>query len=69
LAPAASLTTHHTQALHEHGPILGGQFAPVPLARIGDEAAHLGVVFGAVGHQRQLVGGMELACPDRRDRD
>jgi len=25
---------HHTQPLHEHGPILGGKLVPVPLARI-----------------------------------
>jgi hypothetical protein len=30
---------HHTQALHQHGPILGGEFIPVPVARIGYEAA------------------------------
>jgi hypothetical protein len=60
LAPAASLTTHHTQALHEHGPVLGGEFVPIPLAGVGDEAAHPGVVFGTMGHEGQLVGGMEL---------
>jgi len=36
--------TQHGEALHEHGPILGGEFFPVPLARVCDEAAHLGVV-------------------------
>jgi hypothetical protein len=39
--------TQHGEALHEHGPILGGEFVPVPLARVCDEAAHLGVVLGA----------------------
>ena len=38
LAPRAQ----HAEALHEHGPILGGQFVPVPLARIGDEATPAG---------------------------
>ena len=42
------------------GPVLNFQFVPVPLARVGDEAAHLGVVLRAVGHQRQLVGCMEF---------
>ena len=36
LSPSA----HHAQALHEHGPILGGQFLPIALAGGGDEAAH-----------------------------
>ena len=30
---------HDTQPLHEHGPILGGHFLPVPLASLCDEAA------------------------------
>ena len=59
LAPAASLTAHHDQALPEHRPVLGGQFVPIPRAGIGDEAAHLGVVFRAVRHEGQLVGGVE----------
>jgi hypothetical protein len=58
-----ALRAQHSEALHKHGPILGCQFVPIPLARVGDEADHLGVVLGAVGHQRQLVGAMELACP------
>jgi hypothetical protein len=63
LAPRA----HHANAFHKHGPILGGQFLPVPLARVSDEAAHLGVVpshcaltVAAVRHERQLVGGVEF---------
>jgi hypothetical protein len=40
------LGAHHLQALHQHGPILGCQFVPVPLACVGDETAHLGVVLG-----------------------
>ena len=55
LAPGA----HHSEALHEHGPILASEFIPVSLAGIGDEAAHIGVVFRAVGHQGQLVCCME----------
>jgi nucleotide-binding universal stress UspA family protein len=43
LAPRA----HHSEALHELGAILGGEFVPVPLARVSDEAAHLGVVLRA----------------------
>jgi hypothetical protein len=35
LAPGA----HDAKAFHEHGPILCGEFIPVPLARIRDEAA------------------------------
>ena len=50
LAPAASLTAHDAQALHERGPILGGQFVPVALAGVGDKAAHLSVLLGTVGH-------------------
>jgi hypothetical protein len=52
--------TQHAQALHEHGPILGRQLLPIPLSRVRDEAAHLGVVLGTVGHQRELVFCMEL---------
>ena len=47
LAPAAALTAHHRKALHEHGPVFGCQFVPIPLAGIGDEAAHLGVMLRA----------------------
>ena len=60
MAPAASLTAHHSKAYHEHGPVLGGEFVPIPLARVGDEAPYLGVVFRAVSHQRELVGSVEL---------
>jgi hypothetical protein len=35
LAPAA----HDAKSCHEHGAVLGGEFVPVPLAGIGDEAA------------------------------
>jgi hypothetical protein len=52
--------------LHEHGSIVGGQFVPIALARIGDEAAHLGVVLGAVGHEGELVCGVELDQATRR---
>jgi hypothetical protein len=52
--------THDTKAFHEHGPVLGGEFVPISLAGIGDEAAHLGVMLGAVRHEGELVGGMEL---------
>jgi hypothetical protein len=50
LAPRA----HHAQALHEHSSVLGGEFIPVPLAGIGDEATHLGVVLGAVGSSSSI---------------
>jgi len=30
---------HHPQALHELGAVLGGQFLPISLARVGDQAA------------------------------
>jgi hypothetical protein len=51
------------------------EFVPVPLAGVRDETAHLGVVprhwtsTVPEGHQCQPVCCMELACPDRRDRD
>jgi hypothetical protein len=41
-APAASFAAHHAEALQEQGPVLGCQFFPVPLARVGDEAAPAG---------------------------
>ena len=69
LAPAASLTAHHAQAFHQHGAVGCGQLVPIQLAGIRHEAAHLRIVLGAVGHERQFVRGVELACPDRRDRD
>jgi len=56
LVPAAPLTAHHSEALHQLGAALGCQFVPVPLPCAGDQAAHLGVVLGAVIHQRQLTG-------------
>ena len=34
----------HRGALHQLGPVLGRQFVPVPLARVGDEAAYLGLM-------------------------
>ena len=60
LGPGRFAYSHHAQALHEQGPVLSGESVPVPLARVSDKATHLGIVFGAVGHERQLVGGMEL---------
>jgi len=46
LGPGHLATAHHLQALHEHRLILGGQFVPIPLARIGHGAppGHFGMV-------------------------
>jgi hypothetical protein len=33
---------HHSEAFHEHGPILGCQFVPILLARVCNQAVHIG---------------------------
>jgi len=44
LGPGRFAMAHHANALYELGTVLGGPFVPVLLARVCDEAAHLGVV-------------------------
>ena len=44
----------------------GIAFVPVPLARVGDEAAHLVMMLGSMRHERELMGGMEPCQATRR---